>query len=143
MNSIKIEPVNAYSIQGLKFNYPGKSSRKSESCTLEIADLSIHKGCINVIRGHNGSGKTTLMKLICGLLEPDEGIITASVLQHAVLVQQEPYLFHGTVHQNLTAPLRFLNRKGNRESLIRKNLKFVGLENFSKKKSSHCQGTHD
>lgn len=140
MNSTKIPPAIAYSIQGLKFSYPHKSSAKSESCTLNIPELNIHKGCINVIRGHNGSGKTTLMKLICRLLEPEEGTISAPEQQRAVLVQQEPYLFHGTVHQNLTAPLHFLKKKGNGEELIRKNLKLIGLEDFSKRKARELSG---
>lgn len=37
--------------------------------------VSFQKGLVSGVIGPNGSGKTTLLKLICGLIQPDEGII--------------------------------------------------------------------
>lgn len=42
---------------------------------VEKADLSIKKGEIHVLLGENGAGKTTLMKMLYGMLMPDEGEI--------------------------------------------------------------------
>lgn len=38
--------------------------------------FALQRGQILQLEGPNGSGKTTLLKLLCGLLEPDEGSVS-------------------------------------------------------------------
>lgn len=40
---------------------------------LDHVNISFEKGKIHGIIGRNGSGKTVLIKIICGLVQPDEG----------------------------------------------------------------------
>jgi ABC-type uncharacterized transport system ATPase subunit len=64
-------------------------------------DFEIRAGEIHAILGENGAGKTTLMKILFGLLQPDEG---------EVYIHGQPVTFHspldaihmgiGMVHQN-------------------------------------------
>jgi len=49
--------------------------------------------------GRSGSGKSTIAQLILGLLQPDKG--TVRVGGRPVLITQRPFLFHGTVAENL------------------------------------------
>lgn len=42
---------------------------------LDKVSLSIHKGEIDCLVGENGSGKSTLIKIIAGVVQPDEGEI--------------------------------------------------------------------
>lgn len=42
---------------------------------LDHVDLTIGRGKIIGLLGPNGSGKTTLIKLLCGLLQPSEGLL--------------------------------------------------------------------
>ena len=130
----------AYDISHLKFTYPGVQIKESGEGSLDIPALRIEKGQVTVIRGHNGSGKTTLLKLLCGLLMPNEGEIVNAEKLKAVLVQQEPYLFHGTVRQNLTAPLRFQGLKDRQHDAAAEKLKLVGLAGFEKRKARDLSG---
>ncbi|MFC1521434.1 ABC transporter ATP-binding protein [Elusimicrobiota bacterium] len=70
---------------------------------LEHLDLEIKKGEIFAFLGPNGAGKTTTIKLLCGLLSPDEGDIyiagnnlkTDSEQAKRIigLIPDEPYLY--------------------------------------------------
>jgi ABC-type multidrug transport system fused ATPase/permease subunit len=54
------------------FTYPGR-----DRPVLEGVDLEIRPGELLALVGLNGAGKSTLIKLLCGLLRPDGGRITA------------------------------------------------------------------
>ncbi|HLO03409.1 MAG TPA: ABC transporter ATP-binding protein [Symbiobacteriaceae bacterium] len=66
------------------------SKRYGSSARKAVADLSftVRPGEICGFLGHNGAGKTTTIKMIVGLLKPDEG--TVKVAGHDV--QREPLL---------------------------------------------------
>jgi ABC-type bacteriocin/lantibiotic exporter with double-glycine peptidase domain len=95
-------------IRGLTFGYqPGGPPL--------IADLnlSLEPGTRVALVGASGSGKSTVARLVTGQLEPWAGQILfdgrarhehpPAVLAHSVaFVQQEVYLFDGTVAENLT-----------------------------------------
>ncbi len=44
---------------------------------LKNIDLEIHRGEIFALLGPNGAGKTTLINIICGVVNPSEGVILA------------------------------------------------------------------
>ncbi|MCR2821619.1 ATP-binding cassette domain-containing protein [Lederbergia panacisoli] len=43
---------------------------------IDYLSLNIKKGHVVGLIGENGAGKTTLLRMLCTLIEPDEGIIT-------------------------------------------------------------------
>ena len=53
-------------MQGISKHYGGVTA-------LEKVDFSCHKGSIHAILGENGAGKSTLIKIISGVVQPDEG----------------------------------------------------------------------
>ena len=52
--------------------------------------LSVHEGEILSISGGNGSGKTTFLKLIAGIMEPDNGRIRVAAGRRTALLPQNP-----------------------------------------------------
>jgi len=75
-------------------------------------DLLIHPGEMIGLVGHSGSGKSTLVNLICRFYDVTEGQVlidgvdvrsvpVAEFRQHIGLVLQEPFLFFGTIADNI------------------------------------------
>lgn len=58
-------------ISNLSFKYDKKAAKN----VLNLINLEIKSGSVNVLLGLNGCGKTTLIKLLAGLEKPLEGII--------------------------------------------------------------------
>lgn len=75
------------------FTYPD-GTRAVEDVTFRIA-----AGERVALVGPSGAGKTTIAHLLLGLLEPQEG--TVDVGGRIVLVPQRPFLFHGSIADNL------------------------------------------
>jgi ribose transport system ATP-binding protein len=55
------------------FRVEGASKRYGGVKALEKADLTVEAGQIHAILGENGAGKSTLIKIIAGVVAPDEG----------------------------------------------------------------------
>ncbi len=79
---------------------------------ITAASLTIHEGATVAIVGRSGSGKSTLAKLLLGLHTPTEGRILfdgndlagmdlRSVRRQVGIVPQSPYVFAGSVHDNI------------------------------------------
>ena len=92
-------------LDGVAFRYGNRS-------VLRGVDLAIAPGEMIGLVGHSGSGKTTLVNLICRFYDVTEGAIRlegVDIRQLAVadyrrnigLVLQEPFLFFGTVADNI------------------------------------------
>ena len=104
--------------------------------TLKDINLSIKEGEKVAILGKIGSGKSTLLKLIMNLYEPSSGSVlidnldTRQIdpidLRHAVgCVPQEPFLFMGTIKDNITIGEQYVSD----EELIKVS-KIAGLDEF-------------
>ena len=51
----------------------GVSKRYGGVRALEKADLDVEAGRVHAILGENGAGKSTLIKIMSGVVAPDEG----------------------------------------------------------------------
>jgi ribose transport system ATP-binding protein len=58
------------------FRMEGVSKRYGGVRALEKAELSVAPGRIHAILGENGAGKSTLIKIMAGVVRPDEGRMT-------------------------------------------------------------------
>ena len=64
------EGAPALSFSNVKFYYP-----ESQTPAVNGVSFEVRRGEFVSVIGHNGSGKSTLARLICGLLQADEGKI--------------------------------------------------------------------
>ena len=89
------------------------ATSRADRRLIEDLDLRLEPGTRVALVGGSGSGKSTVARLVTGQLEPWAGQILfdgrprhahpPAVLAHSVaFVQQEVYLFDGTVSENLT-----------------------------------------
>jgi ABC-type multidrug transport system fused ATPase/permease subunit len=86
----------AIDVRNAKFSY----SSDAEPIFTDVS-FSIPVGSTVAVVGETGSGKSTLLKLIAGLIDTQSGSIHVSHGGTA-LVFQEPFLFSGSLHFNLT-----------------------------------------
>ncbi len=97
--------TGAISMQGVNFRYGSRS-------VIRTLNLDIRPGEMVGLVGHSGSGKSTLVNLICRFYDVTEGAIkvdgvdlrrvkVADYRSHIGLVLQEPFLFFGTIAENI------------------------------------------
>ncbi|HEX3060162.1 MAG TPA: ABC transporter ATP-binding protein, partial [Usitatibacter sp.] len=65
----------------------GLTKRFGDKAVVDHFSMEVPKGTIYGFLGPNGSGKTTTIRMICGLLTPDEG--KGVVLGHDILTEAE------------------------------------------------------
>ncbi len=91
----------------VSFTYPHQ-----ERPALDDVNLLIHPGERIAVMGPSGSGKSTLFQLLLDFYRPQEGAVRiddidlvdaelASVRRHIRLVQQEAFIFSGTLRENI------------------------------------------
>ncbi len=92
-------------IENVHFRYGNRA-------ILRGIDLDIQPGEMIGLVGHSGSGKSTLVNLICRFYDVSEGgirvegldlrsVAVADYRKHIGLVLQEPFLFFGTIAENI------------------------------------------
>ncbi|HRH89522.1 MAG TPA: ABC transporter ATP-binding protein, partial [Rubrivivax sp.] len=108
------EPVSPVAIDRLEghIELRGVAFRYGSRSVIRGLDLSIRPGEMIGLVGHSGSGKSTLVNLICRFYDVSDGGIlvdgtdlrrfgVADYRRHIGLVLQEPFLFFGTVAENI------------------------------------------
>ena len=131
-----------YSLAGVGYAYPGGGP----PFALELEALDIAQGEILALVGPNGAGKTTLLTLLAFLARPSRGRLLfrgrdpwpdeARVLEarrRAVLVTHHPYLFKGTIADNLAFGLEVRGvPEGERPARIAEALDLVELPGWER-----------
>ena len=101
--AVRLEEAPEIVVSHLTYSYPGAEEPvlKDFSCTFPAGKMS-------VIAGHTGIGKSTLLRLVMGLLKPQEGSVTLSgipagpaVRGNFLYVPQGNSLLSGTIRSNL------------------------------------------
>lgn len=106
-----LETIEHLEFEKVSFQYePGE-----ENSVIQDVSFTVKKGEALAILGPTGSGKTSLMNLIVRFYNHGSGRIlingrdielynTASLRSCVAIVTQDPYLFSGTIRQNIVPP---------------------------------------
>lgn len=125
----------ALSLSDISKTFPGSWSpfgRKPAVTILTAINLNIPPGQVFALLGPNGAGKTTLIKIICGLIQPNNGsvyIMGSNVLNHGSLAQN-------SIGHCLESERSFYYRITGRENLEF----FATLNNIPKKEGQDMIG---
>ena len=90
----------------------GERSEPRAEPVLRDVSLAVDPGDTVGLAGPTGAGKSTLLKLVPRFHDPDEGTVSVdgrdvrefglqSLRAHVAVVEQQPYLFSGTVAENI------------------------------------------
>jgi ATP-binding cassette subfamily B protein len=105
------QPVALPTVQG-RLQMEGIGFRYGSRTVIRDLNLEIQPGEMIGLVGHSGSGKSTLVNLICRFYDVSQGAIRidgtdirrvglADFRRHIGLVLQEPFLFFGTIAENI------------------------------------------
>ncbi len=109
-----VDPVGAIELSNVSFRYPGRPAADNPDAPWALRNVSmrIEPGQLAAIVGPSGAGKTTVTYLVPRFYDATEGAVLidgqdvrdltmASIARTIGIVTQEPYLFHGTIHDNI------------------------------------------
>jgi tungstate transport system ATP-binding protein len=121
---------------------------------LDIESLAIVGGRLYTLIGANGAGKSTLLSILAFLSPPTAGEIfyagrrvdwsRGSVEEQrrkVTLLHQAPYLFGGTVHDNVVFGLKARGVQGEEQRrIVEGSLAIVGLQGFRERRARELSG---
>ncbi|MGY8669891.1 MAG: ABC transporter ATP-binding protein, partial [Candidatus Poseidoniales archaeon] len=124
-------PITLVEFDNVHFTYPGTTTK-----VLSGISFVVDSGKFLGVMGHTGAGKTTILKLLMRYYEPNQGKVLIngidiqtltlnSVRAQMGFVSQEPFLFYGTLRQNV-----IYNRTDTDNGKIENALRLAGAEQF-------------
>ncbi|KXS20890.1 hypothetical protein M427DRAFT_119444 [Gonapodya prolifera JEL478] len=96
LEGVKTKERAILKVQNAVFQYPGTDRRQLNGVTFQCS-----LGSRVAVVGPNGAGKSTLIKLLCGVIEPDNGVVWRHPNLRIAYVAQHAFE-HIEKHTNLT-----------------------------------------
>ena len=123
---------------------------QGDNFKLSVKSLALQPRRIYALTGPNGAGKSTLLRVMALLTAPQTGSVEfagdephelARQRQKVTLVEQSPYLFKGSVEDNLSYGLRLRGIDSRERSMrIGSTLAIVGLQGFEQRQATQLSG---
>lgn len=130
-----VAPVALENCAG-RITFENVTFRFDRDIVLERVSFAVEPGETVAIVGPSGSGKSTIADLLLRMLDPDGGVIRLDgrdlrdlrledLRRHVVLVDQEPFVFHASIAENL----RYVRPDGS-DSDLRDACRAAGVGDF-------------
>lgn len=125
--------------------FSGVSKSINERYLFQHLQLKLTPGECVVLSGDNGEGKTTLLRIMSGLLQPDDANCQYNgtrhtwqrarswLLNNVVYLHQDPYLFDTSVEANVSYGMR-------RHGMRRKAARAMAMDALQRAGLAHLQG---
>lgn len=110
---------------------------------LDIEELELIEGESYVLTGENGSGKTTLLRVLAGLESAEMDVFRFDgktvdpktypewMRREVIYVHQHPYLFRGSIIDNIAYGLKIRGMKASvRERILAEAVEWAGVANL-------------
>ncbi|WP_332603521.1 ABC transporter ATP-binding protein [Arthrobacter sp. S2(2024)] len=144
-------PLGTDAPKGSGIRLRGVSKRYGATTVVDNINLTIEPGEFMTLLGPSGSGKTTTLNMIAGFTEITEGEllihgrpitnVPAHKRELGVVFQNYALFPHMTVRDNIEYPLKRRRiDKPRRQSMVRKALEMVRMEDFSDRFPSELSG---
>jgi len=140
----------------VKAMYRLESIRKTYGSiiALDLEELTIAGGRLYTLTGSNGAGKSTLLNILAFLSPPTSGEILyagkrvdwnseslEAFRRKVTLLHQSPYLFAGSVYDNVAFGLKIRGIRGKEQlRIVDRVLDGVGLRGFLRRKARELSG---
>jgi ABC-2 type transport system ATP-binding protein len=134
----------------LAIDVRGMTKRFGSLVAVDHVGLTVRRGEICGFLGPNGSGKTTFIRMLCGLLRPDEGegqVLGYNVLRESekikrqvgYMTQKFSFWEDLSIEENIDFVARMYGLK-NRRQAVEKSLEELGLAHRRKQLAGHLSG---
>jgi tungstate transport system ATP-binding protein len=128
--------------------------RYGSNVALDVEELTIAEGRLYTLTGANGAGKSTLLSILAFLTPPTSGEIfyagkrvdwnhgsVEDYRRKVTLLHQSPYLFGGSVHDNVAFGLKVRGiPEEEQRRIVDRALDGVGLQGFRDRKARELSG---
>jgi NitT/TauT family transport system ATP-binding protein len=125
-------------VRNISKTFRSREAGQATRAILDAVDFTAEQGEIVSLLGPSGCGKTTLLRIIAGLIQPDQGstivngeAITRPRKDHCMVFQNFGLLPWRTVEQNIAFPLELDHRSvRERKDISEKYLELVNLRGY-------------
>ncbi|MCU7835304.1 MAG: energy-coupling factor ABC transporter ATP-binding protein [gamma proteobacterium symbiont of Taylorina sp.] len=141
--------------EGLKVQLDNINLCKNKQIILQNIQVTLSSDDFILMTGQNGSGKSTFLKIIAGLLKPDSFNLNYSeqlknnswqsskkfLRQHFCYLHQTPYLFSGSVYDNIAYGLKYRGlNKAEISHKVHEALELISLPHLVQRNSQVLSG---
>lgn len=109
-----------------------------DTYVLKNISFELEKGKVYGLMGKNGAGKTTIIKILCGLIQADEGKVLENEFRIGALIEEPTAYCNLTAEENLKIFMNCIGKYDNKK--IEEILGLVGLNNDKKKFKDYSLG---